>query len=159
MAEAMAATARNLAREDKPEMGDGRERRRERDYGHEREALTAHASPALSEPIRRELLAADKPLPQRYFDPQEWLSRLSHPAGLVLIYANPDAQTLLLVRLGSHSELGFCRMPELAAVRVVGQAANAGSTRISVTGQRKGRARGCRQLRPWTPRRSLPPRC
>jgi mRNA interferase YafQ len=57
-------------------------------------------------------LAKDEPLPHRYFD---------HPLGggwsdhrdchsrpdLVLIYRKPDATTLELVRLGSHSELGL----------------------------------------------------
>jgi mRNA interferase YafQ len=58
------------------------------------------------------MLAEDKPLPHRYFD---------HPLGgewddhrdchvrpdLILIYRKPDAGTLELVRLGSHSELGL----------------------------------------------------
>ena len=58
------------------------------------------------------MLAADEPLPPRFHD---------HPlAGrwkdfrdcrvrpdLVLIYRKPDGETLELVRLGSHSELGF----------------------------------------------------
>ena len=58
------------------------------------------------------MLAADRPLPRRYFD---------HPlAGgwkdyrdchirpdLILIYGKPDGESLELVRLGSHSELGF----------------------------------------------------
>jgi mRNA interferase YafQ len=58
------------------------------------------------------MLAQDKPLPHRYFD---------HPLGgewndhrdchirpdLILIYRKPDATTLELVRLGSHSELGL----------------------------------------------------
>ncbi len=57
-------------------------------------------------------LAKDQPLPLRYFD---------HPLGgewndhrdchirpdLILIYRKPDAATLELVRLGSHSELGL----------------------------------------------------
>jgi mRNA interferase YafQ len=59
-----------------------------------------------------DMLAADTPLPPRFRD---------HPLGgtwhdcrdchirpdLVLIYRKPDADTLQLVRLGSHSELGF----------------------------------------------------
>jgi mRNA interferase YafQ len=58
------------------------------------------------------LLAADKPLPQRYFDHPlsgEWKDfRDCHiRPDLVLIYRKPDATTLELVRLGSHSELGF----------------------------------------------------
>jgi mRNA interferase YafQ len=58
------------------------------------------------------MLAKDEPLPQRYFD---------HPLGgewsdhhdchirpdLILIYRKPDAESLELVRLGSHSELGL----------------------------------------------------
>lgn len=57
-------------------------------------------------------LAADEPLPPRYRD---------HPLGgdwsgcrdchirpdLVLIYSKPDDDTLILIRLGSHSELGL----------------------------------------------------
>jgi mRNA interferase YafQ len=58
------------------------------------------------------LLAADKPLPQRYFDHAlagEWSDhRDCHiRPDLVLIYRKPDNQTLELVRLGSHSELGL----------------------------------------------------
>jgi len=59
-----------------------------------------------------DLLAADTPLPVRFRD---------HPLSgiwndcrdchirpdLVLIYRKPDDDTLELVRLGSHSELGF----------------------------------------------------
>lgn len=58
------------------------------------------------------LLAEDKQLSRRYFD---------HPLGgewndhrdchirpdLILIYRKPDDDSLELVRLGSHSELGF----------------------------------------------------
>jgi len=58
------------------------------------------------------LLAEDKSLPRRYFD---------HPLGgewndhrdchirpeLILIYRKPDDESLELVRLGSHSELGL----------------------------------------------------
>jgi mRNA interferase YafQ len=58
------------------------------------------------------MLADDFPLPRRYFD---------HPLGgewndhrdchirpdLILIYRKPDDDSLQLVRLGSHSELGF----------------------------------------------------
>lgn len=58
------------------------------------------------------LLAADEPLPRRHFD--HWLTgdwkdhrdRLIKP-DLVLIYRKPDAASLDLVRLGSHSELGL----------------------------------------------------
>jgi mRNA interferase YafQ len=58
------------------------------------------------------MLPKDEPLPPRYFD---------HPLGggwsdhrdchilpdLILIYREPDATSLELVRLGSHSELGL----------------------------------------------------
>jgi mRNA interferase YafQ len=59
-----------------------------------------------------ELLMNDKPLPQRYVDHPlsgEWSGfRDCHiRPDLVLIYEKPDANTLRLVRLGSHSELGF----------------------------------------------------
>jgi mRNA interferase YafQ len=58
------------------------------------------------------LLAADKLLPQRYFDHAltgEWKDfRDCHlRPDLVLIYRKPDDQSLELVRLGSHSELGL----------------------------------------------------
>jgi mRNA interferase YafQ len=58
------------------------------------------------------LLAADKPLPRRNFDHPlagDWSDhRDCHiKPDLVLIYRKPDADTLQLVRLGSHSELGL----------------------------------------------------
>lgn len=58
------------------------------------------------------LLAADTPLPRRNFDHPlsgEWSDhRDCHiKPDLVLIYRKPDAAHLDLVRLGSHSELGF----------------------------------------------------
>lgn len=58
------------------------------------------------------LLAAETPLPQRNFDHPltgEWKDhRDCHiRPDLVLIYRKPDAETLELVRLGSHSELGL----------------------------------------------------
>jgi mRNA interferase YafQ len=58
------------------------------------------------------LLAADKPLPQRYVDHPlvgEWKDhRDCHiRPDLVLIYRKPDPDSLELVRLGSHSELGI----------------------------------------------------
>jgi mRNA interferase YafQ len=58
------------------------------------------------------LLAADKPLPRRYFDHPlggEWSDhRDCHiRPDLVLIYRKPDDSSLELVRLGSHSELGM----------------------------------------------------
>jgi mRNA interferase YafQ len=59
-----------------------------------------------------EMLAADKPLPSRYFDHAlsgKWAHhRDCHiRPDLVLIYRKPDDATLELVRLGSHSELGL----------------------------------------------------
>jgi mRNA interferase YafQ len=59
-----------------------------------------------------DLLAADRQLPRRYFDHPlsgEWDDcRDCHiRPDLVLIYRKPDGDNLELVRLGSHSELGF----------------------------------------------------
>ena len=58
------------------------------------------------------MLAADRPLPPRYFDHAltgPWADhRDCHiRPDLVLIYRKPDDATLELVRLGSHSELGL----------------------------------------------------
>jgi mRNA interferase YafQ len=58
------------------------------------------------------LLAADQPQPRRFFDHPlsgEWSDhRDCHiRPDLVLIYRKPDSDSLELVRLGSHSELGF----------------------------------------------------
>jgi mRNA interferase YafQ len=58
------------------------------------------------------LLAADTPLPRRNFDHPlsgEWNDcRDCHiKPDLILIYRKPDAHSLELVRLGSHSELGL----------------------------------------------------
>ena len=58
------------------------------------------------------LLAADTPLPRRNFDHPlsgEWSDhRDCHiKPDLVLIYRKPDNNSLELVRLGSHSELGL----------------------------------------------------
>jgi len=57
-------------------------------------------------------LATDSPLPHRLFDHAlsgEWKDcRDCHvKPDLVLIYRKPDAASLELVRLGSHSELGW----------------------------------------------------
>ena len=59
-----------------------------------------------------ELLAADSPLPYRNFDHAlsgNWSDhRDCHiKPDLVLIYRTPDEESLDLVRLGSHSELGL----------------------------------------------------
>lgn len=58
------------------------------------------------------MLAADEPLPRRHHDHSlagEWKDhRDCHVRpDLVLIYRIPDSETLDLVRLGSHSELGL----------------------------------------------------
>jgi len=58
------------------------------------------------------MLAADEVLPRRYFDHAlsgEWSDyRECHiRPDLVLIYRKPDDESLELVRLGSHSELGL----------------------------------------------------
>jgi mRNA interferase YafQ len=58
------------------------------------------------------LLAADTSLPRRHFDHPlsgEWNDhRDCHiRPDLVLIYRKPDDDSLELVRLGSHSELGL----------------------------------------------------
>jgi mRNA interferase YafQ len=58
------------------------------------------------------LLAADKPLPRGNFDhPRsgEWSDhRDCHlKPDLILLYRKPDDDSLELVRLGSHSELGL----------------------------------------------------
>jgi len=57
-------------------------------------------------------LANDQPLPRRYFDHSlggEWSDhRDCHiRPDLILIYRKPDNESLELVRLGSHSELGL----------------------------------------------------
>ena len=58
------------------------------------------------------LLAEDEPLPRRNFDHAltgDWTDhRDCHiRPDLVLIYRKPDDESLELVRLGSHSELGL----------------------------------------------------
>lgn len=58
------------------------------------------------------LLAADSPIPERLRDHAltgEWKDhRDCHiKPDLVLIYQMPDPESLILVRLGSHSELGL----------------------------------------------------
>jgi len=59
-----------------------------------------------------ELLASDSPLPKRFHDHPltgEWADhRDCHvKPDLVLIYRLPDPESLVLVRLGSHSELSL----------------------------------------------------
>jgi len=65
---------------------------------------------ALMEAVK--ILSTDAPLPRRYFDHPlsgEWDDyRDCHiRPDLILIYRKPDDRNLELVRLGSHSELGF----------------------------------------------------
>jgi mRNA interferase YafQ len=82
-----------------------------RDYRREKSGRRGRRLDAeLSEAVT--MLANDEPLPRRYFDHAlggEWNDhRDCHiRPDLVLIYRKPDASTLDLVRLGSHSELGF----------------------------------------------------
>lgn len=82
-----------------------------RDYkreakGQHRATLDADLTPVL------QALATDQPLADRYHDHAltgDWKDhRDCHvKPDLVLIYRKPDAGTLQLVRLGSHSELGL----------------------------------------------------
>lgn len=63
-------------------------------------------------PEALKLLAADKPLPRENHDHPltgDWKDhRDCHiKPDLVLIYRKPDTEVLQLVRLGSHSELGW----------------------------------------------------
>jgi mRNA interferase YafQ len=88
-----------------------RPRRFKRDYKRLRAApVGAKLDHLLGEALA--LLAADLPLPERYRDHAlvgEWKDyRDCHiQPDLVLIYRKPDDETLELVRLGSHSELGL----------------------------------------------------
>jgi mRNA interferase YafQ len=82
-----------------------RDYRREKS-GRHRRSLDADLAEA------EHLLANDKSLPRRYFDHAlsgEWKDfRDCHiKPDLILIYRKPDPESLELVRLGSHSELGF----------------------------------------------------
>jgi mRNA interferase YafQ len=82
-----------------------------RDYRREKSAQHGKKLDALLVEIVT-LLANDSPLPHRSFDHPlsgEWSDhRDCHiRPDLILIYRKPDTATLELVRLGSHSELGF----------------------------------------------------
>jgi mRNA interferase YafQ len=86
-------------------------RRFKRDYRREKSGVLGKKIDALLAEVV-DLLAANKPLPQRNVDHQlsgEWKDhRDCHlRPDLVLIYRLPDADNLELVRLGSHSELGL----------------------------------------------------
>lgn len=78
-----------------------------------RESKGRHRSTLNSDlPIALSLLANDEALPERYQDHAlsgDWADhRDCHiKPDLVLVYRKPDDETLQLVRLGSHSELGF----------------------------------------------------
>ena len=82
-----------------------------RDYKREKSGRYSKClDPDLLEAVT--MLAKDEPLPRRYFDHPlsgEWRDhRDCHiRPDLVLIYRKPDDASLELVRLGSHSELGF----------------------------------------------------
>jgi mRNA interferase YafQ len=86
-------------------------RRFKRDYRREKSGvLGKKLDTLLMEAVN--LLAADKLLPQRYVDHPlagEWSDhRDCHiRPDLVLIYRKPDANSIELVRLGSHSELSL----------------------------------------------------
>jgi mRNA interferase YafQ len=82
-----------------------------RDYRREKSGVLGKK---LDELLREtlDLLAADTPLPPRYVDHPlagEWNDhRDCHVRpDLILIYRKPNDDTLELVRLGSHSELGL----------------------------------------------------
>ena len=69
-----------------------------------------------------DMLRADTPLPRRNFDHPlsgEWSDhRDCHiKPDLVLIYRKPDKDTLELVRLGSHSELGLLEFVIVARMK------------------------------------------
>jgi mRNA interferase YafQ len=82
-----------------------------RDYKREKAGRYGKSLDAeLTEIVR--LLSSDTPLPRRNFDHPlsgEWRDhRDCHVRpDLILIYRKPDDTNLDLVRLGSHSELGF----------------------------------------------------
>jgi mRNA interferase YafQ len=83
----------------------------ERDYGREKSGPHGKKLDTLLMEIVN-LLAADMPLPRRHVDHAlsgEWNDhRDCHiRPDLILIYRKPDEGTLELVRLGSHSELGW----------------------------------------------------
>jgi len=92
-------------------------RRIERTKGFKRDYRKVVAAPKHRDldnllPAVLTLLASDTPLPAKYVDHPlrgEWKDfRDCHvKPDLVLIYRKPSAEVLQLVRLGSHSELGF----------------------------------------------------
>jgi mRNA interferase YafQ len=85
-----------------------------RDYRREKSGRHGNKLDALLMEVVN-LLADDTPLPRRNFDHPlsgEWNDhRDCHiRPDLVLIYRKPDDESLELVRLGSHSELGLGKM-------------------------------------------------
>lgn len=88
-----------------------RSSRFKRDYRREKSGVLGRKLDQLLADVI-DMLVADAPLPPRNLDHPlsgEWSGfRDCHiRPDLVLIYEKPDAHTLRLVRLGSHSELGF----------------------------------------------------
>jgi mRNA interferase YafQ len=86
-------------------------KRFKRDYRREKSGVLGKKLDALLREAL-EFLVVDAPLPQRYVDHSlagEWKDhRDCHiRPDLVLIYRKPDPDSLELVRLGSHSELGI----------------------------------------------------
>jgi mRNA interferase YafQ len=86
-------------------------RRFQRDYKREKASVLGKKLDAILQEVI-DWLAADKPLPERCADHQlmgEWKDhRDCHVRpDLILIYRKPDPETLQLVRLDSHSELGL----------------------------------------------------
>ena len=82
-----------------------------RDYKRERSGRHSKTVDSLLMEVVN-LLADDQPLPRKNFDHPlsgEWFDhRDCHlKPDLVLIYRKPDDDSLELVRLGSHSELGW----------------------------------------------------
>jgi mRNA interferase YafQ len=85
-----------------------------RDYKRQKSGKSRHYAQQLDRALTKAvvLLAADAALPRRYVDHPlvgDWKDfRDCHlTPDLILIYRKPDADSLELVRLGSHSELGL----------------------------------------------------
>jgi len=85
-----------------------------KDLAREKKGKSALAAAQVDSDLRTviDMLAADTALPASYSDHPlsgDWADhRDCHVRpDLILIYRKPDAKTLQLVRLGSHSQLGF----------------------------------------------------
>jgi mRNA interferase YafQ len=89
-----------------------RSQRFKRDYRREKSSVIGKKLEQLLMEVVN-LLAIDQPLPRHYFDHAlsggDWRGhRDCHiRPDLILIYRKPDDDSLELVRLGSHSELGL----------------------------------------------------